>query len=248
LVLLIGGHIRSGTTLLRNLCNSHPEMAITNEFSYFFDLEKTYMEHSLLLIKRLWRKTITKRQLHNCAFGANYLFNLRRHRNGLIDVKAIESTLRTIFPEARIVGDKTPWYMFSLDKFVATNGLSCLIVYRDCRDVTSSTLEKVRTQWRNQPTQHIDTAEKVAKRWVHCIEIMERHKDKIHIIRYEDLVREPRRELEVLATWLGVDPAGFPEELIRDNSIGKYKTGLTDEELKRVMDIAGLAMARLGYI
>ena len=42
------------------------------------------------------------------------------------------------------------------------------------------------------------------------MEIMERHKDKIHIIRYEDLLREPRREFEALALWLEVDSSGFP--------------------------------------
>ncbi|MGH7799594.1 MAG: sulfotransferase family protein [Thermodesulfobacteriota bacterium] len=255
MVLLIVGHIRSGTTLLRNLCDSHPEIALTNEFKYFSGLDKTYREHSLILLERLWEKTRIRKKfvwhLHNYSFVAHYLFEMHRYRKWLIDVAAIESVLRSIFPKARIAGDKTPCYVFSLDKFVATNGLYCLIIFRDYRDVTSSTLEKVRTQWRNQPTQHIDTAEKVVKRWVQCIELMERHKDKIHIIRYEDLVREPRKELEALAKWLEVDATGFSEHVIRrisNSSIGKYKTGLTDEELKTVIEIAGPTMARLGYL
>ncbi len=257
MVLLIGGHVRSGTTLMGNLCNSHPEIALTNEFNYFSGLGKTCAEHSRLLLKRLWWKTIDSRiglagHLRNYAFVARYLFKMRRYRDGVIDVEAIELILRGIFPKARIVGDKTPNYMFLLDKFAATNGLSCLIVFRNCGDVASSTLDRVRTKWyKHSWSQTINTAEKVAKRWVRCIEIMERHRDKIHIIRYEDLVQQARRELEGLGKWLGVDPAGFSESMIcsiRNTSIGKYKSGLTDEELKTVMEVAGPTMARLGYL
>jgi sulfotransferase family protein len=253
MVLLIGGQPRSGTTLLRRLCNSHPEIALTHEFEYFFGLEQTYVEHTYLLLGKLWEKIGDGfvLDLDIYSFVMRYLFNMRRCRGGLINIAAIEATLRSIFPKARIVGDKTPGYVYSLDRFVVTSGLSCLIIFRDCRDVTSSTLESVRTKWRKTPwTQTIDTAEKVAKSWVRSIEIMERHKDKIHIIRYEDLVREPRRELETLANWLGVDSSGFPTWIvrsIRDTSVGKYKTKLTDEELKTVMEIAGPTMARLGY-
>jgi hypothetical protein len=208
------------------------------------------------LLKKLWGQTTNnkgigfKPLLRNYVFAARYLFNVRRYQGGLVDLAAIESTLRSIFPEACIVGDKNPDYVFLLDKFVETAGLSCLIIYRDCRDVASSTLERVRTIWRGHWTHTIDTAEKVAKRWVRCIEIMEHQKDKIHIIRYEDLVREPRKELERLGKWLELDHKGFSERIIsniRSTNIGKYKTGLKDGELKTLMEIAGPAMNRLGY-
>jgi hypothetical protein len=258
MILLIGGHRRSGTTLLISLLNSHSEIAITHEFYYFYGLGKTYTEHSHQLLKRLWDKTIRNRKmrlkghLRNYSFVARYLFNMQRYHDGLVDVAAIRSTLHSIFPEVRIVGDNTPDYVFLLDKFVVAGGLSCWIIFRDCRDVTSSTLERFHEKWHKYAwMQNVNTAEKVARRWVHCIEIMERQKDKIHMIRYEDLVREPRNELERLGKWLEVDHNGFSERIIstiRNTSIGKYKSGLTDDELKTVMEIAGPTMARLGYI
>ena len=258
MVLLIGGHMRSGTTLLWRLCNTHPDIALTNEFNYFSGLGKAYIKHSRPLLKRLWKQTIRRQirlaqLLRNYAFVTRYLFNLQRHRDGLIDGAAIEATLRSIFPKARIVGDKQPYYAFLLDEFAAINGLSWLIIFRDCRDVTSSMLERYRTKWHKNSwmRKYYNTAEKVAKHWVHSIETMERYRDKIHIIRYEDLVQEPRRELEALAKWLGVDCPGFSESIIsniRNTDIGTYKTGLTDEELDTVMKIAGPTMARLGYI
>jgi sulfotransferase family protein len=253
MVLLIGGQARSGTTLLGRLCNSHPEITLTNEFGYFYALGGNYIDHSRLLLKELWCK-IREGNLWDSdmyAFVLNYLIKMRRYRKSLIDIAAIETTLRSIFPKASIVGDKAAGYVFELDRFVATSGVACSIIFRDCRDVTSSTLESVRTKWRKTHwTQTIDTAEKVAKSWVRSMEVMEHHKDRIHIIRYENLVGEPKRELEALAKWLKVDFSGFPETAIRsirDTSIGKYKTGLKLEELKTVIEIAGPTMARLGY-
>lgn len=256
MVLIIAGHIRSGTTLLRNLCNSHPDIAVTNELKYFAGLNKTFSAHSRILIKRLWGKAITgdsfQIQRENYAFACRYLYNLLRYRDEVtISAAAIEKALMSAFPGARIVGDKTPDYIFSLDKFANTESLSCLVIFRDSRDVVSSTLHRVRTKWRGRSwTVSVDTAEKVAAGWIRSIEIIERNRDKIHIIRYEDLIREPGAELERLGRWLGVDPCRFPVEevsRIRENSIGKYKTGLTREELDAVMKITGPVMEKLGY-
>lgn len=257
MVLVIGGHIRSGTTLLRNLCNSHPEIEITNEFNYFSGLGKSYTEHRRILLKRLWGETKSRgiklpSLFGDYAFVTRYLFKIRGFRQNTIDAIAIESTLRSIFPKAHIIGDKTPRYVFLLDKLVAERGLSNLVIFRDCRDVASSVLVRIRSKWRKKHWKYnVDTAEKIAGRWVRGIEIMERNKDKIHIIRYEDLVLEPKRELIKLAKWLGVDPAGFSDSMvsnIRKRCIGKYKTALTKEELRTVMAIAGPMMEKLGYI
>lgn len=256
-ILVIGGHIRSGTTLLRNLCNSHPEIAITNEFNYFSGLDKTFTENKRSILERLWGKTASGQALHNhfrnYVFVARYLYNLRRYKDGhIINLPAIEKALRGTFPEIRIVGDKTPSYVFLLDNFVQTNGLSNLIIFRDCRDVVSSTLQRVRTKWRTKRwTENVDTAAKVAARWVRSIEIMERNRKQVHIVRYEDLVRRPNREVERLAKMLGVDPLGFSGYVvsnIRDSSIGKFRTGLTKGEIETVVKIAGPTMAKLGYI
>jgi hypothetical protein len=187
--------------------------------------------------------------LHNLNFVARYLLKMSKHWRRRITVPIIEGTLRRMFPEACVVGDKYPDYLFSLDSLVKRHGLFCLVLYRDCRDVTNSTLEKARTVWHGRPfAEQMNTAEKVATRWVHGIEIMERHADKLHIIGYEDLVQQPEQVFGALGKWLGVDAAGFPTHIIRDTSIGKHKHGLTGKEQETVMKIAGPTMARLGYL
>jgi hypothetical protein len=106
-----------------------------------------------------------------------------------------------------------------------------------------------RTRWRNQPwVNTLDTPEKVARRWVSAIEIMEKNKDKIYTMRYENLVENPKKELQELGNWLKVDPSGFKLSLIKHHCLGKYKKGLTHEELKMVMEIAGPTMEKLGYL
>lgn len=267
-LLLIGGRPRSGTTLLRDLCDAHPDITLTHEFGTFAALDEPYHAYRKRILSK-WRaqpilQCRTFRPLPTMSrsrrwaistrghlFAIRYLRKIRRYRPGCIDLSAVEATLREVFPGASIVGDKTPEYVHLLDKLAPTSGLSSVMIYRDCRDVTSSHLKLARTSWSNQWwIRDQDTAEKVAKLWVTAVDTMERHRDRIHIVRYEDLVREPRRELTALAEWVGVDPAGFSEgtwKSVRDDGIGKHRSSLSEQELKAVMDIAGPTMARLGY-
>jgi hypothetical protein len=80
------------------------------------------------------------------------------------------------------------------------------------------------------------------------MELTDRHRDKLRIIHYEDLIKNKERELNALGDWLDVDSAGFDARIIRDTSIGKYKSGLSDKDLVTVMDVAGPTMAKMGYV
>lgn len=135
-----------------------------------------------------------------------------------------------------------------LDRLVPLPQLLRLVIYRDCRDVTSSFLRKVRTDWKRQRwAQYVDTAEKVALRWVRAIEDLENHAEDLYIIRYEELVADPRPVLDRLARWLEVDPGGFEPGMVSASSVGKYMQGLTTRELDDVLKVAGSTMKRLNY-
>ena len=146
------------------------------------------------------------------------------------------------------MGDKYPGYVFDLASYVDHECLSCLVVYRDGRDVASSTLRAVRTMWRGLPfTRNIDTVEKIAGRWVFGIEQMLRHEAKVHVVRYEDLVSDPKTVMRGVSEWLGVDPDGFPHAPVRSTSVGKFREGLTASELDTVNEVAGPTLTKLGY-
>ncbi len=260
MALILCGHQRSGTTLLRTVCDLHPDITVTMEFGNFLELGSPYKIYRRKLLKRWWNiknswtidSTSNARlklpALRNFVFMRRYLHRLHRLRTNPVEVKSIDEALWSLFPTSRIIGDKWPSYIYLLDDLVEMEGLSCVVIYRDCLDATSSTLRKARTDWAHQPwVKWLDTAEKVAERWLRAVEIMERHTGKLYAIRYEDLVQQPEQELEKLGQWMGVDSKGFPAHIIKDTSVGSYKKGLSDQEIKEIITIAGATMERLGY-
>ena len=261
MILMIGGHPRSGTTILQTLCDFHPEMAVTNEFGCFSFLGQSYGEYSNSIFDR-WRRVQNKwafdisyaglerlLSFNNFRFAMRHLYHYRKYHNGTVTATSLEKTYRRMFGGARVVGDKWPHYLFRMDRYVKEEDLTRLIIYRDCRDVTSSFLVQARTNWRDTDWVHkVDNAEKIAARWVRGIEIMEAHAADLVILQYEAMMHEPEKELKRISEAIGVDPAGFPTDMINPGSIGKYQKGLTPEELETVMEIAGPTMERLGYL
>lgn len=238
---------------------------MTNEFGNFLGLGQPHANYVGRLLKRWggiatrgWpltesfaargpRRTVLRR---NNLFVWRYLTRMNVRRTKIITSDVIDEVLREVLPAAQVVGDKYPEYIFSLDELATDANLSRLVIYRDCRDVTSSSLQRARTEWRRMPffVQRVNTAEKIAHRWVRAIELMEKHRDRLFILRYEDLVSEVKPPIEELSRWLGVDPAGFQVDRISDRSIGKHRRGLTPAELATVTEIAGPTMNRLGYV
>ena len=258
--LIITGHPRSGTPLLQELCYQHPDIAMTNEFGSFTHIGLPYTRFAVGMLKRWYRvqgrwsfdrADIHKKHKHlsNLAFTTRFLLKIRKQHSLQVHVQTIDAAMKNLFPQAVVVGDKWPHYMFHLDQLAGISDLSLVVIYRDCRDVVSSFLIETRTDWRHQAwIKNMDTAEKIAKRWVGVIKLMEAKTDQLHMIRYEELVQEPEKVLNALGSWLNVDPAGFSMDNIRDTSLGKYKTGLSTSELATVIDIAGPTMAQYGYI
>jgi hypothetical protein len=258
---MIGGHPRSGTTLLQTLCDLHPEMAVTNEFGNFAFLGQSYFTYARNILDR-WQRVKGKwafdiayadrpklMSFNNLLFAARHLYHFRKHYQGEVTAVSLEATYRTMFPRAKVVGDKWPHYLFRMDEYVKNEALTRLVIYRDCRDVTSSFLVQARTNWKDSNWIHkVDNAEKIAARWVRGIEIMKKHADKLIILQYEAMMHEPEKELKRVSEVLGLDAAGFPTDMINPSSIGKYEKGLTPEELDTVLKVAGPTMERLGYL
>ncbi len=232
---------------------------MTNEFGSFFNLGQPYWVYSWRLLRR-WGQVQDKwaydsaymrqggRRWRNLAFTLRYLRCLAAYRTQPITAVSVTSALQQLFPHAQLVGDKLPQYMPLLHTFVGQPNLAPVVIYRDCRDVTSSFLLKVRTTWRTRTwASEVDTAAKIAQRWVDYIELMEQHAEQVHTIRYEALVQQPQPVLARLADWLPVDPAGFVTKEVRASSIGNYQDNLTPAELADVLAVAGPTMARLGY-
>ena len=255
MALIICGVPRSGTTMLQRVCNGHPELAITRETRIFAFPSASFWRHARNFSGNTWRRAWSNWRPGNRRdlflrlwFVVRYLNALLPERSAHVETEARENALRRLFPRVGIVGDKYPGYVFDLEQYTRDDRLSCLVIYRDARDVTSSTLHAVRTMWKGRRfAVNVDTVEKISHRWLFGIEKMQRHLSQIHAVRYEDLVDDPETVMAGVGEWLGVDPRGFPVEEVHGASVGKYRSSLTTEELEVVLDITGAKLAELGY-
>jgi hypothetical protein len=247
-VAIIGGLSRSGTTLLWKTCHRHPAIALTYEFANFRNLGRNYWKYRRDLLKRWKDPQIGKRDWREPSFRLAYLERLKRHWCRSINANVVSSVLQPAFPAVSVVGDKYPRYVFNLRDLTKDKGLKRIIIYRDCRDVTSSFLHRVRTDWKGLDfIKEASTADRIARRWVEAIETMETYRQHLHVIRYEDLVRNPAPILRGLGEYLGVESTAFPTRHIHADSVGNYRRGLSSDELESVMRVAGPTLRRLGY-
>jgi hypothetical protein len=254
---IVGGHPRSGTTLLFRLCRDHPQIGITGEFKCFLKLDVPFPEY-YGSIERDWRHFSFYRRIGRRAplifkigsglFLARYRAHLRRITRGTVGAAEVEQTLQAVLRRS-VVGDKFPEYVFELPALVKQPSLRRVIIYRDGRDVVSSFMKMVHTNWKGLVwAEKFHSARDAACQWVKAIELMEIYRDQLLALRYEDLVREPVREIRRLAEYLQVDPAGFQTGRIRQGNIGKFTRGLSASDVEEVLDVAGPAMRRHGYL
>lgn len=254
---LIGGHPRSGTTLLYRLCRNHPQIGIAGEFKCFHALDVPFAEYwdsietdwrRFSFFWRIGRRAPWYFKAGSGIFLALFRRQLLRRTRGTVAASDVEGALQAVFRKT-VVGDKYPHYVFNLPGLVRQPRLKRIILYRDARDVVSSFMNMLRTKWAGLPwAAEFRSAGDVARQWVKAIETMEQHREHLLVLRYEDIVQDPRRGLLKMADLLGVDPKPFNTRRIHTKSIGKYAKDLSDKELEETLQIAGPAMKRLGYL
>jgi hypothetical protein len=257
--LVVTGCVRSGTTILQRVLHRHPEISLTNELQAFLGLGAPCNAGYLARVLRRGLRRRNRREafvpedssgsyLGNVARAVRFASHLTVGGRRPLTTRRVEAAYRHLFGDVRVVGDKSPSYVARLDELL-DHDVSCLVIYRDCRDVVTSTREAIATIWKGMPhVRYLDTTAKIAGRWVQAIETMERLRERICIVRYEELVADPVPQLAAIAQWLGVDAERLPADLLHGSSVGRHEIGLPDSELSTVLDVAGPTMERLGYL
>ena len=255
---IVCGHLRSGTSVLRQLLNTHPEVMVTLEFRNFTRLGAHLPRYLTRVRWHRWRFDLVslthgaprwRRLPDGGAFVFLYALGILRYsRRGRVTLDSIRSTLHTILPWAEVVGDKYPGYIYNLDRLAARPELKPIVIFRDGRDVVASTMEMAGTEWKGRRfAKKLDTPHKVAGRWVEAIARQERNASRILSIQYEELMTRPEPVMERLGSYLEIDPAGFRTEILHSGSIGRHRRALRRKDLEAIEVVAGDTLRRLGY-
>jgi len=248
--IFIGGHHRSGTTLLRVMLNRHPKIACGPEGEL---LERTSFLAFHAYLEDQWAG-----RLHKFEFGAaeidrgiaafidnfftRYAFECGKERwaeKTPKNVLRIAYLLR-LFPNARF-----------------------LHIVRDPRDVYCSVRQKAQS---TTPRWTKLTPERIARGWVQFVEAgIDWRSDETHYceLRYEQLVKRPEETMRRVLTFLDetwhenvLRPDARPLPSYEDgnvnrpvftSSIDRWRHELAPEDVRTIEDRAGPLMRALGY-
>lgn len=253
------GAARSGTKLLRDLTNRHPEVHIPEvETELVPWLARRYGEALDLGSPR--RRAAFARDVRESAFG------LRCARRGLavlteaelaaVDPRSWPAVFEAVCrasegaPRARVWGDKSPGYtervallarLFPAARFVH--------IVRDPRAVALS----VRTAWGKDPVRN-------AEKWVRAVAAVDAAAlgGRLLELRFEDLTADPEPVMRAVAAHLDLDfdPAMLRLERPAErggttrldaSAARKWSERLPAAEVRRVEEIAWSLLARFGY-
>jgi hypothetical protein len=246
--IFIGGHHRSGTTLLRVVLNRHPHIACGPEGQLlertgFLEFHRDFEE---MWLPQLQRFGLGPTDIDHAfaAFVASFFtrYALQRGKRRWAE-KTPKNILRIdylfrLFPDARFIH-----------------------VIRDPRDAHCSVRTKAQT---TTPRWADITAERTAKSWVRRIEQGLQHRSdstRYLELRYEDLVRDPAGEMQRVLAFVdepwddcilapGSNPRNEQPRVntpIVPTSVGRWRQDLPPEDVAAIEAIAGPLMRLLGY-
>lgn len=252
--LFIGGFFRSGTSLVRRILDSHPRIHCPTEIKFFKDLFGHYINDPLAHVRffQTLYSAGAPNELVLEVMGPAYL-ELRR--------RMAEKLGKSRW------ADKDPEHLLYLDSIEQiAPGFRLILCIRDPRDIMSSLKEAG-----FRKTVPLDFADRLAllvQQWQYALRFMESNPDRIHVIEYESLVRQPAESLTALFAFIDEpyspatldhcfrpqssrgleDPKLRQTTRIHSDSVARWKNDLTTEESTEVMARAGDLWRRLaGY-
>ena len=260
--IFIVGSPRSGTTLLRNMLNRHPAIAICGE---------TFFQHAVYKRRRRFGDLS---DLQNRERLVSQYISTRALRNMGIDLRTLRETLLqdgTSYPALFLsllrfyararnkvrYGEKTPQHAEFTETLCQWYPSAYVIhLVRDPRDTVASLL---RMPW--APGSVIANA----RWWLRCnlSAWRSRHRPQYWQVRYEELVTCPVRELGKICAFIGEDysplmlePNWDPatnrpwfrraEEPVTTSRIGRWREELTADEAGLVEWVVGRHMQTFG--
>ncbi len=282
--IFVCGAGRSGTTLVADMLGHHPDISPVYETDFVVALHDILFraerrtttpgdrDGAILALMDDWSRSLPRRP-HNKRVHERYrhgphhlLFDrdlVMRSTRSLLDqlepgaeLPAVRRFLTTLFDaHARLDGKphwltKTPSYVeilpFLRDMFPDLLVIHCV---RDGRDVALSVLTR---PW--GPRRFSETADWWAARLRPALAFEDAHPDLVLRVRYEDLVRQPREQLDRMLAAVGVPSSpGLAEDYLRapfgpdPSRAGQWRTRLSQDQVALFEGTAKGLLERLGY-
>ncbi len=253
----ICGFPSGGTSLLRNIMNSHPEIELANELPLLPQLARRFDARlpgtRVLEFAAAMRRGDVYRQLRNATADLSRLAALPS-----VTAEEVYSTMQT---QADVAwkGHKAAYNTEDIDQLLHLFPEShFILITRDVRDVCLS--------WRKKWGKHeLLCAEKWRARMLRgCHSIAALPEGRGMIVRYEELLRETetvgRQICQLLDLPFDSRMVAYHEHVpdsadghknygraIDPSNAGKWRTGLSDREAHRIEEIAYDTMLHLGY-
>lgn len=270
----IFGSGRNGSTLLNRMLNQHTGLFLPSE-QYFLgnSIVKFKLYNFLVwrdLVKVISGELLKATGSHTWDFSAEEVFvALNSHRD-----KSLQCMIDVIFrayaqkhkaDDSIRWGDTTPLNTYYLPEIWGTFPKARYIfLVRDGRDVVAS-YKKGGSEYLGE----LAVPGRAAQHWLHAIGKYEwlQRRAEVLVVKYEDLVTEPAEQLQLICGFLGVGYQSGMLEFHKDRpvsemydepqhanirnpvsaaSIGKWKEGLSAEELAQIKGINS-GLKKFGY-
>lgn len=209
--LMVTGAGKSGTTWVQKILDSHPEIHCRGEakFGYMIaGLSRAFKSHA----ETVW---MSNRIVYGKgdAFYKPHDKEHRRPVHQLAMALMLLNGAEPIPPDVKYVGDKDPGYAFDFENWVDWVMPEPWVVHivRDCRDVIHSHRHhRARTErdFKPQTKGLARFVDKQAAIWAEVVTRVHAYGDKMpdryHLVRYEELLADPEREIAAMLDTLEV--------------------------------------------
>jgi len=273
-IFFIVGTSRSGSTLLQSMLNSHGDITIPPETHFFHSCEGLFKKHRKANCEKRFRKELIELwcrektrvgDLQLCEVRLKkFASELELHKP--CELYNLHLTLYRKIRGKEVVGEKTPKHILHTEEILKVFPKAKIIsLFRDPRAVAHSEM----CVKFGSPSVFV-----TSRRWRKYVKkhhyLSQRLSDKQYVtLRYCDLIRNTKPELERLCEFLGTEfnesmlnyhkreEKGFTEqemswknetlEPLKKNKNSEWRAALTEHEISIIEATAGKYLASLRY-
>lgn len=213
LVFIVGSG-RSGSTLLKNLLDRHPAVAVCPElqfFKYIYSKRKKYSDWKTdytrkNMVGRMIEVLIDIKKAHGkYRFSKDFLWSKLKDAKNYKDLFFKASEITVSKDRYEIIVHNTPSDIFFLSQlFKMFPDAKVVHIVRDGREVVASAR---RRGWGNHDFDHAAQWQEALRAYDRAFQKHSNKQGQMYELKYENLVHQPKKELKTLLSFIGLKRA-----------------------------------------